>query len=182
MCDSEDDLCLIQGTSPSVPTIAHVACPFERAIGTGASSTTANSLPIHQCHLIFSHEPFSVCVLRRPLSAPSVFQLHRPNCSRFYSALVSTQHSLKVTNQRLGSKEAMQRKTKERTEADSRLQSMMGPPKAMRQQVCESHEHLPPSGRLGESTIESCVDHQILAKGPRNRPEITDGVALLEWL
>ena len=30
--------------------------------------------------------------------------------------------------------------------------------------------------------IESCVDHQILAKGAGNRPEITDGVALLEWL
>ena len=30
--------------------------------------------------------------------------------------------------------------------------------------------------------IESCVDHQILAKGTGNRPEITDRVALLEWL
>ena len=52
----------------------------------------------------------------------------------------------------------------------------------MRQQVCESHERLPPSGRPGQPTIESCVDHQILAQGTRNRPKITDGVALLEWL
>jgi hypothetical protein len=55
-------------------------------------------------------------------------------------------------------------------------------PKAMRQQVCESHERFQPSGRFGQSTIESRVDHQILAKGTGNRPEITDGVALLEWL
>jgi hypothetical protein len=30
--------------------------------------------------------------------------------------------------------------------------------------------------------IESCVDRQILAEGAGNRPEITDGVALLERL
>jgi len=52
----------------------------------------------------------------------------------------------------------------------------------MRQQVCESHERLPPSEGLGQPTIESCVDHQILSQGTGNRPEITDGVALLEWL
>src|SRR5260370_22117832 len=84
--------------------------------------------------------------------------------------------------QRHGSKEAMQGKAKERTEAESRLGSMTDPPKAMRQQVCESHERFPPSGRFGQPTIESCVDHQILAKGSGNRPEITDGLALLEWL
>jgi len=30
--------------------------------------------------------------------------------------------------------------------------------------------------------IESRVDHQILPKGTGKRPEIADGVALLEWL
>jgi hypothetical protein len=30
--------------------------------------------------------------------------------------------------------------------------------------------------------IESCVNHQILAKGTGKRPEIADGVAFLEWL
>ena len=75
----------------------------------------------------------------------------------------------------------MQRKTKE-TEAESRLESMTAHPETMRQQVCESREPLPPSRRFGQSTIESCVDYQILAKGTGNRPEITDGVALLEWL
>jgi len=98
-----------------------------------------------------------------------------------YSAVVSTQHSLKVTNQRQGSKVATQRKTKERAEAESRLESMMAHPKAMRQPVCESHERLPPSRRFGQSTIESCVDYQILAKGAGNRPQITGGIAVLEW-
>jgi hypothetical protein len=52
----------------------------------------------------------------------------------------------------------------------------------MRQQVSEPHECFPPSGRFGQSTIESCVDHQVLAKSTGNRPQIADGVALLEWL
>jgi len=62
------------------------------------------------------------------------------------------------------------------------LESMTGHPKTMRQQVSESHERFPPGGRFGQSAIESCVNHQILAKGTGNRPEATDGVALLEWL
>ncbi len=33
-------------------------------------------------------------------------------------------------------------------------------------------EPTPPSGRFGQSMIESCVDHQIPANGTGNRPEI----------
>src|SRR6266566_6041001 len=42
-------------------------------------------------------------------------------------------------------------------------------------QVCESHECF-------QCTIESCVNHQILAKGMGNRPEITDSIVPFEWL
>ena len=52
----------------------------------------------------------------------------------------------------------------------------------MRQEICESHERLPPCGGVGQPTIESSVDYEILAQGTGNCPEITDGVAILEWL
>ena len=55
-------------------------------------------------------------------------------------------------------------------------------PKSMRQEVCKSKEGFPPSGRVGEPMIKPRVDHQILAKGAGNRPKVTDGVAILEWL
>lgn len=52
----------------------------------------------------------------------------------------------------------------------------------MRQEIGESHEYFPTSGRFGQPTIEPCVDYQILAKSMGNRPEIAYGVAPLEWL